>query len=366
MARRNSKQTPDEITLLERVIASRCRRLAVVGLHAGSGSSTVLTVLARGLAARDEPVGVTAVPGQPLDEDPSYVPIERTTLPAGILVATAAGAGDGCTATLDLVESTDLATPVGKIVIQRVRDEGTVGLYGPTDPVAVSRLSSRLGELTGGTSLVLGGWERRAFAAPDGTDAIVLAAGAGMSGSTERTAAAVRAHVDRLALPECDEMRRLAWEVARSRGEAAVVDVTGRVVDSIPLEPETPDGLADRLTAVRAACLAIPSVLDDDLLRPLSRDRFHCGLVVRDATRIHVAPVYYDAWLKSGGRFEVVRPSRLLAVTTCPVNLRGDDADAVDFRDQVAVTVAGIPVHDVVLEESRKRKRRSWRIWGAS
>lgn len=312
----------------------------------------------------NEPTAVTAVPGQPLDEDPSYVPVERTTLPVGTLVATASGAGEGNTATLETLERTDLDTGIGEIVVQRVIEEGTVGMYGPTDPQAVDRLSSHLRELTGGLTLILGGWERRAFAAPGCADGIVLAVGAGMSGSPERSAAAARSHVDRLGLSPCDEMRRLAWEVARSRGEAAVVDGAGRVVDSIRLEPVPPPDLVARLTSAQASCLAVPSVVDDTLLRPLSRERFHCAMVVRDATRIHVAPVYYDAWLKSGGTFEVVRPSRLLAVATCPVNLRGEDADPIAFRDQVAAAVAGIPVHDVVLEKAPRARRPIWKIWG--
>ena len=32
------------------------------------------------------------------------------------------------------------------------------------------------------------------------------------------------------------------------------------------------------------------------------------SLVVRDATRLNVSPVYFKAWLKGGGRIEVVRP----------------------------------------------------------
>ena len=96
---------------------------------------------------------------------------------------------------------------------------------------------------------------------------------------------------------------------------------------------------------------------------PLVRSQLRCTIVVRDATRINVSPVYYKAWLKGRGRIQVVRPLRLLAVATNPWNPAGPDADPAEFRAAVATALPDLPVHDVVLEGDSGEKKPAWKFW---
>jgi hypothetical protein len=222
---------------------------------------------------------------------------------------------------------------------------------------------SRLGELSGGAVFVDGGWERRSFAAPGTSDGVVLVLAAGYSATPERSAAAARYLVETLSVPACDEAARDAWEETASKGATALLDARGRHVGVMP------PGLSDPVPALKTpdggpiSAVVLPHGLNDEFMIPLVRSPLRCTLIVRDATRLNVAPVYYKAWLKGRGRIQVVRPLRLIAAATNPWNPSGPDADPEEFRSTVASALPDLAVHDVELESADERGKPMWKFW---
>lgn len=359
------RKTPEGPSLLDRVVKSQCRRVAIVGLHPGAGARTVVSALAREIHQRAWPFAIAAVPGLPLEQD-EVVPVRTVTsiaVPEGAVVATSEGAVADSNAQLEFVERTSWMTPLGAIGIWRVVKSGEAVLYGPTESDAARGVFARLAEISGGLVLVEGGWERRAFAAPGVCDGIVLVVAAGYSRSPERSAAAARYLVETLSVPPCDEPARAAWQETASRGAAAILDAAGRSLGVLP------PGLEDPVLAMRTteetpvATVVMPFGLNDEFMIPLVRSQVRCNLVVRDATRINVSPVYFKAWLKGGGNIQAVHPTRLVAMATNPVNATGPDDDAAGFRRTVADALPEFPVHDVVLEGGGTPGRPIWKFW---
>jgi hypothetical protein len=169
--------------------------------------------------------------------------------------------------------------------------------------------------------------------------------------------------VETLSVPPCDEAARDAWDETASKGATALLDARGRSVGVMP------PGLVDPVPALKTpdgapvSTVVLPHGLHDELMIPLVRSPLRCTLVVRDATRINVAPVYYKAWLKGRGRIQSVRPLRLLAAATNPWNPSGPDADAAEFRRTVATALPDMPVHDVVIESGAERMKSVWKFW---
>src|SRR5512143_2577776 len=309
-------------TLLDRIVKSGAQRVAILGLHAQAGTRTVLSSLLRDIHERAWPIAVTSAP------PPS----------------------NGGVATLKHIETTPWTTTLGPVAIYRVATAGEVDLHGPGEGDSMKTVLARLGALSGGMVLVDGGWERRAFAAPGVTDGVVMVLAAGYSATPERSAAAARYLVETLSVPPCDEAARDAWDETASKGATALLDARGRPVGVMP------PGLEDPVPALKTpdggpiATVVLPHGLNDEFMIPLVRSSLRCTLVVRDATRINVSPVYYKAWLKGRGRLHVVRPLRLIAAATNPWNPSGPDADAVEFRQIVATALPDVAVHDVVIE----------------
>jgi hypothetical protein len=164
-------------------------------------------------------------------------------------------------------------------------------------------------------------------------------------------------------LPACEGPDRLAWEVATSRGEVVVVGESGAVHRTVPVgSPELITTIRS-IGSARVRGIVHPGVVRDELAKELVREDWRGLIVVRDPTRVQIAPVYYRAWTKDGGEFRVVRPASLLAVLANPVSPVGEDADPVEFRDRIAESLVDIPVHDVVLEDPESSSRPGWRLW---
>ncbi len=362
-ARKPRAGDPPPPKLVDRIVDSGCRRVALLGLHPGAGTRTVLESLVRELHERERPCGVTSFPRLPLEHEPPE-PITRLGLPPGTHLACADGAPRDGAISLHRVEPSSFDTPLGPIGFYRVVEGGEIELHGPAQPEALAATLDRLADLAGGPAFVDGSWTRRDFAAPDVTDGVVLTVGSGFSETPRRSAAAARTVAERLAAPPCDAAARRGWQSATERGAGVLLDREGREVGALP-----PGGV-EPLPALRAAglervaAIALPHRLRDALLAPLVRSELRCTLVVRDATWIDAAPVYLAAWHKSGGRIRVVRATRLLAMTVNPVNATGPDADPDQLLRLVSDELPGLPVHDVVREAAPTR--RAWRFWRRS
>lgn len=353
-------------TLLDRIVKAGAHRVALLGLHPQAGTRTALAALVEDVRARSWPLAVTSAPRLPLEQEEGADPhpVTRMVVPEGTWIATSAQplTGEG-TAKLDQVETTPWTTTLGPVVLYRVTAGGEVDLHGPGEGASMKAVLARLGELSGGLVLVDGGWERRAFAAPGVSDAVVIVLAAGYSATPERSAAAARYLVETLSAPPCDEAARDAWDETASKGATALLDARGRAFGVMPPGIEDPVPALKTAEGAPASTVVLPHGLNDEFMIPLVRSALRCTLVVRDATRINVAPVYYKAWLKGRGRIQVVRPLKLLAAATNPWNPSGPDADAAEFRQTVAAALPDLPVHDVVLEAGGERGKPVWKFW---
>jgi len=353
-------------TLLDRIVKAGSHRVAILGLHAQAGTRTVSARLVSEIAARSWPLAVTSAPRLPLEQEEGADPhpVTRMNVPEGAWVATSAPPPSGRDAAdLEPVETTRWTTTLGPVRLYRAKAGGEVDLHGPGEADSMKDVLGRLGELSGGMVLVDGGWERRAFAAPGVTDGVVIVLAAGYSATPERSAAAARYLVETLQAPPCDEAARDAWEETASKGATALLDARGRRFGVMPPGIDDPVPALKTPEGAPAATVVMPHGLNDEFMIPLVRSALRCTLVVRDATRINVAPVYYKAWLKGRGRIQVVRPLRLLGAATNPWNPSGPDADAVEFRRVVATALPDLPVHDVVLESVGDRRKSVWKFW---
>ena len=322
----------------------------------------MLAGLVRQLHRSRLPYAVSSFPRLHLEDDVNPEPVTRIALPAGTCITNTEDPPRAADVRLELIEATRFDTALGPVGLYRLTNGGEIEVRGPEEPEQMGAALSRLADIAGGTALVDGGWSRRGFAAPGVTDGVILVLGAGYSATPERSAAAARYVVDTLSVTACDGSARRAWEEAFSRNAAALLDGDGRPIGLLPMVVEDPPlSLISTSGSVRS--VALPHGLSDDFLAPLVRARVRCSLVVRDPTRIAVAPVYFTAWRKSGGRIEVVHPARIIAVATNPVNFSGPDADPQEFRALVAETLPELPVHDVVLESAEPSRRPVWKFW---
>src|SRR5262245_28138515 len=84
-AMRNKVKPWDGPILYDRISKSGCKRVAVLGLHAGAGTRTVVTSLMREMHRRGVPFALSSAPRVPLEmeDDLGAKPVTRMAVPEG-------------------------------------------------------------------------------------------------------------------------------------------------------------------------------------------------------------------------------------------------------------------------------------------
>lgn len=151
------------------------RVVTIVGNAKNAGKTTVLNAMTMAESGRYTAITSIGLDGEELDQI-TRLPKPRIRVRPGMFVATAETCLKASAALFRLVETTDLATPLGMIQIVEVTGEGTMLVAGPSHRTAMERLCRRLLDLGATRVYVDGAFSRRQFARVG--DALVLVFGA--------------------------------------------------------------------------------------------------------------------------------------------------------------------------------------------
>lgn len=348
-------------TLLERVASSSAKRVAILGLTRAAGKATTLRHLMLGLQVRGTNVGVAAAGRE--EEDVEFTQTPRgMTVPAhkGTVVATAASSQERASAKLQILETTEIATHQGPVLIARVVEDGTIEPVGPASAHELRTVIEMVERHTAGRVLIEGSFNRRSFAAPGIADGIVVAVGAATAPEIERIVASTRYYVDLFAMKACEPRVAEFFPVAEAEGAAVLLGPDHTVLGGIPWRP---GGNAKLLLSHKPRSftrLVVPRSVGDDFVIPLLREKCRFEIVVRDPMRIALSPVYYSAWQKLGGGITVVHRTEVLALSLNPTNPAGPDKNAEEFLHAFREGIPEVPSHDVIMEEIAAQPRRRW------
>jgi hypothetical protein len=349
--------------LLARIAGRGMRNLLVMGLHPGSGKQTVLSELARAAAAEGMPIALASAPRLNKHDDYSEEYPAVIQAQAGNLVVVGDKTEIPEPAALAILRGTGIASSRGELQLARVTTAGDVPIFGPSRPADMGVLREILLDHEIDHFCVAAGQDHRSFLEPGLFDGVVLSSGLGMAPSEERAAAATRYQVETLDLDVCDDLSRLSFDVVRSTGDVVIADRNGTVCCTLSANP----GPVSRWLAAQdqdaGYTVILPAKLTDDLLRPMVKAGLTGTIVVHDVTRIAISPIYFKAWIKNGGRLEVVVRTDLVALAVNPTDrLSGERVDSARFQERLMEHIR-LPIHDVAQEALGTGKKRSWKFW---
>jgi hypothetical protein len=218
--------------LLSELTAS-VRRLALVGLAKNTGKTETLAALLRELEAEGRLIGVTSVgrDGEERDVIDSRIEKPRVRLGPGSLVATTDGLLSQSGIAHTVLENTGVRTPLGRVLIARMRDRGTIEVAGPSAAEDVRAVSDAM--LGHGAEQVLidGAIDRRAASSPSITDGLLMSTGAVLGAELEEVVALTVDAVEVVRLPplEDPQVRALAARSGAGEGQppCALADRAG-------------------------------------------------------------------------------------------------------------------------------------------
>lgn len=339
-------------------LTAPARRLALVGLAKNTGKTVALAALLSELSAAGRRVGVTSVGRDGEERDVIDVRIEKppVRMQAGGLVATTDALLRASGLPHELIERTGVRTPLGEVLVARLRGAGTIEVAGPSASRDMRAVTETM--LAAGAEQVLidGAIDRRAASSPQVSDALVMSTGAVLSGEIEEV---VRRTVDAVALVR---LPSAPAEVARQYGErpgeqaSTLVDEEGRELLRLPprfvltAQPQEIAALLSEHPETKRVLVAgaLPERFLAELALAARRGRLSLAAVVADPTHAFLSerpPAHYE---RLGVRIETAQPIDLRALTVNPVAPQSHRFDSAELRERLSAAIEDVRVLDVM------------------
>lgn len=276
--------------------------VAIAGMAKNAGKTTTLNYLIQGFGAQNAVrLGLTSIglDGEEIDAV-TGTPKPRIFVPRGSIIATAEKLlvqRGLCDITKEILDVTDIGTPLGRIVVMRALSAGFAQIAGPSITAQAASLVKDLRGFGADKVIVDGAVGRKSLAMPGIADAVVLATGASLSKSMDGVIAQTRHIVDIFCLPEAD------MSLTHIYIEGAVTDA--KVADN-----------------------------------------YDCYIVADDAAKILITPATAQKVRIRGGSLAVKRRINLAAVTINPVSPYGHGFDSAEFLEKMREALP-VPVFDI-------------------
>jgi hypothetical protein len=332
-------------------------RLALVGLAKNTGKTVALTALLHELAAAERTVGVTSVgrDGEEHDVIDFRIAKPRVGLRAGSLVATTDELLRASGLPADVLASDVARTPLGRVLVARLRAAGTVEVAGPSAAADVRAVSDTM--LAHGASQVLidGAIDRRAASSPQVADALVISTGAVLSEDLGEVVERTRDAVELARLPALEADASLALRLEALAGRSsALLDASAEhqlgprfvlTADAAALEAAL-DAAPQAGILFVAGALPEPFLLH--LVRALRRRSRELTVLVADATHVFLSSHGPDWYSRQALHLRALRPIAVRALTVNPVAPRSHEHDSVQLRAMLTAAIPQVPTFDVM------------------
>lgn len=341
--------------------------IGAAGTAKNTGKTTTTSAILEELYKNKVSVGLTSIgyDGEEIDNI-TGLPKPRLLLKKGSIAATAKKCLDSGTAEFQILESTDIITPLGRIVIIKIIKDGLAVIAGPNKSGELKLVLDLLTKKFGVNIVIVDGALNR-IAPMVVTDGIILATGAARNTNIEELVNETRAYYELFNLSEAKiEEKRLLSEQTRicllQKGRSIVKTLEyGSLLDKKDVEK-----ILWHLEEFDS--LYIPALISENMLSELNRNMRNSWqnrtLIIKDPIKIIAGgnPENILSEIKilinCGGRINVIKKLPILAVSVNPFypiyNFERNNYEAgfVDAKELLASMrqAIPIPVVDVKME----------------
>lgn len=337
---------------LAEILSNHFQSVAIIGMAKNTGKTYTFNHLALEGQRLGLNCALTSIGFDGEERDSVFAHRKpRITVWPGTIVANAKSLLLASGLDLEILATTGVSTPLGEVVLARVRSMGQMLLAGPGSARDLNRVKCHLAHLPVDLFLVDGAVDRRSISAPLLTDTAVLAVGAEVAWERQVLLSRLRHFLSVLTLEEITDAGIV--KVCRAAPEEikvlAVADQ--RVVGSITKEQyATIRRFVDPLPCVDV--VFVRGMLTDDLLTvllPVAAVSGGFTLVASDPTAVFLTPSALARLAVQGIKLKVLQSLHLSAVTVNPFHSRYGYTDPLKLLRDVGRTVYPLPCYDLRL-----------------
>ncbi len=334
----------------------KCRSIAIVGMTKNVGKTVTLNYLVREFEKAEYSLGLISAgyDGERFDRL-TLKDKPRIYAPQCSYIATAKACFETAEADLELLEVSELSTPLGPVCIALVKGSGLVELAGPSSVSGLKYLIDKMLAFGAEYVFVDGAINRIASASPLVAGKTVLATGASLGPTMEDV---VRKTVYRCVLMETPRVgEERLFEAAKKallKSSAASLNYAGNqyLVEAVNAELPILAGkrVIDEYREETAAFVFGGALVDNFIKDVMALGSVPPAVIVEDATKIFITDEIYKRYINQGGKIMVLNKLNLVAVTLNPTDPGGRNYDPKMFLEQMNDALSPIPVFDLVYE----------------
>ena len=335
----------EEVSPVERLshLIAPYRSVSLIGMCKNAGKTTVLNQI-----IREETQNATKLALTSIGRDGESKDLVTGTakpgiyVPEGTLIATADQmALRFCDVTKEILDTTDMSTPLGRVVLLRAMSDGNVQLAGPSMTGQLAQLRERFFALGADKVLIDGALSRKSLCGRHVSEATILCTGASYHKNLQKVVEDTAYYCRILTLPETADPAIRALSDSEDRG-ITVLTPDG----SVPLTQT----LEETLRKQAAKAVFFGGALTDLAVKPLLMSSIplqNLQFVVRDSSKILLKADSFERLLRRGVRLQVIDSVNLVALTVNPFSAYGFHFDGRELKERMAQAVQ-LPVFDVM------------------
>ncbi|WP_461636630.1 lysine 5,6-aminomutase reactivase subunit KamB [Labilibaculum euxinus] len=245
----------------------------------------------------------------------------------------------------EVIDVSRQSTSLGRLVSAKVLSKGKVLLSGPVSNHSIKELIADLKNKGVELCIVDGALSRKSIGSPAVTEAMILATGAALSANITQLVYKTKYVYDLIQLPEIE--MNLKAQLSEVDNGIWAIDSEGKFQDtgisSVLLIQKEKDKLFQHGNS-----FFVSGAVTDQFLDFLKNQKqiSEIELIVRDFTRVFANPETYYAFVKRGGRIQVLNKTNLLAITINPVSPDGYRLNSDELKSALQDKV-NVPVYDI-------------------
>lgn len=325
--------------------------ISIIGMSKNSGKTVTLNHIIGEATENDIKIGLSSI-GRDGESEDIVTFTEKPMIFAseGTLVATASSLLSIGDANIEILESTDYRTPIGDIIIGRVRSPGYIQIAGPRTLKEVKEVSDKLLALGSEFVIIDGALDRKTPATPAISQATILSTGAVVSRDMHIVIEKTLHTAKILSIPQVNEYRE-EIESLMDNDKIAIIDTDGNITD---LNLKTALGKGRYISEhikKDAKYLVIPGSLVKSTLEDIvssTNGYKDIDIVINDGTKVFIEPKDYQRFMKLGVRLKTLFQINLIGITLNPYAPSGYYFEPRLFLETMRKYIPNIKVMDVM------------------
>lgn len=325
------------------------KTLSIVGMAKNAGKTTALNYLIEEAMDDGVVLGITSTgrDGESIDLV-TGTDKPKVFLDTGTIVSVPVKLYDMADAGLEILRMTKYPTALGEILLCRVAESGYVQIAGPVNTKDHQKMCKDMMELGAEIVLIDGAIDRKSIAAPDTSDAIILATGAVLSRSIKKVVEET-AHIIglyRLPVLENGKVREL---IESNQDAERIMLVKGENIKVLDLKTGLTAGrFLDEAIDDETEYVYIPGALTRSVIGDIHPQKMkNIYFILKDPTKIFIDATPWQQLRKKGFNVQVLQNIKVAALTVNPYAPAGYSFEHEALLTAMKSAVEDIPVIDV-------------------